>query len=77
MIALVCLALSYTLVPALLFAAGVYSLRPLFQPVFLNDIRNSLGMIAIETGVLYLILAITVVAVSKPESAGSTPAATP
>ncbi len=77
MVALVCLALSYTLVPALLFAAGVYSLRPLFQPVFLNDIRNSLGMIAIETGVLYLILAITVVAVSKPESAGSTPAANP
>ncbi len=34
-------------------------------------------MIAIETGVLYLILAITVVAVFKPESAGSTPAANP
>jgi hypothetical protein len=77
MTALVCLALSYTLIPALFFAAGVYSLRPLFQPVFLTDIHNNFGLIAIETGVLYLILAFTVLAVAKTETAGATPAPTP
>ena len=69
MTALICLALSYSLVPALFFAAGVYSARPLFQPVFAGDITSNLGLIAIETGTLYLILAITVGAVTRTESA--------
>lgn len=68
MTALVWLAISYTLIPALLFAAGIYSLRPLFQPVFHGDAVLNLSLIGIETIVVYVILAITIRSVTKTET---------
>ncbi|NQU71781.1 MAG: hypothetical protein HQ514_14605 [Rhodospirillales bacterium] len=69
MTALVCLALSYSLVPALFFASGIYALRPLFQPVFSGDPYLNLALIGIETVTVYLILAFTIRSVVKPETA--------
>lgn len=77
MTALVCLAISYSLVPMLFFVSGVYSLRPLFQPVFSGDVYLNLALIAIETTMVYLILAFTIRSVVKPEAAGSTVAMRP
>lgn len=69
MTALVCLALSYSLVPALFFASGIYALRPLFQPVFSGDPYLNLALIGIETVTVYLILAFTIRSVVQPETA--------
>jgi hypothetical protein len=69
MIALVCLAISYSLVPALFFAAGINSLRPLFQPILIGDMGLNLALIGMETAMVYLILAITIRSVVKPETA--------
>jgi hypothetical protein len=69
MIALVCLAISYSLVPALFFAAGINSLRPLFQPVLTGDMGLNLTLIGLETAMVYLILAVTIRSVIKPETA--------
>lgn len=69
MTALVCLAISYSLVPALFFAAGINTLRPLFQPVFHGDMGLNLTLIGIETVMVYLILAVTIRSVTRPETA--------